>query len=88
MDMNMSPLPCRLCKLSPEVERILDENEVHFMIALADAPVRTLCIIARVEGGLSLVGVGGKEGVYPRAEEDAVLRFAREVSVGFARDKD
>jgi hypothetical protein len=41
--------------------------------------VTTLCIIARVDGWMCLVGVGGKEGVYPRAEEEAVLRFAQEV---------
>ena len=38
----------------------------------------------RVEGGLCLVMVGGKEGIYPRAEDGAVLKFAREVRPGFS----
>jgi hypothetical protein len=70
-----------LCKLSPEVERILDSNEVYFTMALCEAPVRTLCIMPRVEGGLCLVSVGGKEGVYPRADKEAVLKFAQEVGI-------
>jgi hypothetical protein len=63
------------------VEKILDDNKVYFTMALPEAPVRTLCIIPRVEGGLCLVSVGGKEGIYPRAEKDAVVRFAQEVSI-------
>jgi hypothetical protein len=74
-------LACRLCKLSPEVEKTLDDNEVYFTMALPEAPVRTLCIIPRVEGGLCLISVGGKEGIYPCAGKEAVVKFAQEVGL-------
>jgi hypothetical protein len=62
------------------VNRILDDNDAQYIVVLPEAPERTLSFIMPVEGGLHFVMVGGKEGIYPRAEDEAVLKFAREVS--------
>lgn len=63
------------------MEKIFDDNEVYFTFALPEAPVRTTTIIPRVEGGLCLISVGGKEGIYPCADKEAVVKFAQEVSM-------
>lgn len=75
------PLACRLCKLDPQVERILQDTGVQSVITFAAPPHLTACLLLRVEGGMWLVSVGGNEGQYPKDQgEEQLLQFAREVS--------
>lgn len=70
---------CRLCKLAPEVEKVLDDNGVQAVVNLANAPTVTASILLRIEGGLCISSLGGNEGKYPGTDHDELMKFAKEV---------
>jgi hypothetical protein len=77
-------IDCRLCKLAPEVQQVLDDNNIHFIVSLAAPPnCVTASLIQHIEGGLWLASLGGNEGRYPGTDHEELMRFAREVGVRF-----
>lgn len=77
--------PRRLCKLSPEVQHTLDDNDIK-LVATFPAPPKftseragTLFIMLRVENDMWIVACGGGEGANPGKDEESIQKFAREV---------
>lgn len=74
------PAVCRLCKLAPEVEQVLDDNNIQYIVTLAAPPdCVTASLIQRIEGGLCIASLGGNEGRYPGTDHEELMRFAQEV---------
>lgn len=77
----------RLCKLAPEVEQTLEDNNVKLVVTFAAPPTDamqragTLFIMLRVDSGMYMVACGGAEGAHPGRHEDNIRKFAQEVGV-------
>lgn len=69
----------RLVRLAPEAEAALAAANIKVIYCMAQAPIKTLGIIIKTEGGTWMVGVGGYQGHHPPFQDDKILQWAEKV---------